>query len=80
MGQDGRQLLRERDPYEDAFGRWIQGDPALPAGADDLLVRRARALADGERETVADLTTRLAVAGVVVRDEKSRELWRPAQT
>ena len=75
---------RARDPYATAFRRWEPADgvaPELPPGAAELLDlrqarlrRRAEAEADLEAESVRAALEEL---GVVVRDERRLQFWRP---
>ncbi|AEW98394.1 YqeB family protein [Streptantibioticus cattleyicolor] len=67
------------DPHGDRFRRWVPGTPGLPAGADALLKARQTAL-DKKGPTAdeaGELRDELARLGVVVRDEKRRQYWRP---
>jgi hypothetical protein len=66
------------DPYEDDYRRWVVDAPGLPPGAAALLKARARALAKGEKEDVAELRAELAKLGIVLRDRKKQQYWRPA--
>ncbi|GAA1086906.1 hypothetical protein GCM10009605_26100 [Nocardiopsis composta] len=67
----------EADPHRGGFKRWVDGLPELSAKANALLKARAEALeADGE-EDAEELRRELLAAGVVVRDEKKRQYWRP---
>ncbi|MFI2712061.1 hypothetical protein ACH495_18245 [Micromonospora sp. NPDC018662] len=67
----------DQDPHRDAYRRWVPGLPGLPAGADALLRARQRALKDSHDAEVRELHGELARLGVVVRDEGSRQYWRP---
>jgi hypothetical protein len=64
------------DPYRDEYQRWVDDVPSLPASANALLRARARALAKGDGDEVAQLRADLARLGVVVRDEDKRQYWR----
>jgi hypothetical protein len=66
------------DPYEDDYRRWVEETPDLPPGAAALLKARARALARGDKEDVADLRAELAKLGLVLRDQNKRQYWRRA--
>ncbi|MFW5416205.1 hypothetical protein J0910_06225 [Nocardiopsis sp. CNT-189] len=67
----------ESDPYRSGFKRWVDGLPELSAKANALLKARAEALeADGESDA-EELRRELLSVGVVVRDEKKRQYWRP---
>ncbi|MER6592688.1 hypothetical protein ABT214_12695 [Micromonospora purpureochromogenes] len=67
---------QEADPHRDAYRRWVEGLPGLPAGADALLRARKRALGKDRHDDAADLRRELARLGVVVRDEEKRQYWR----
>ncbi|MFY1700627.1 YqeB family protein [Micromonospora sp. WMMA1923] len=67
----------EQDPYRNAYRRWVPELPGLPAGADALLRARQRALERGDGDDLRDLHTELGRLGVVVRDERKRQYWRP---
>ncbi|MFF3865569.1 hypothetical protein [Micromonospora sp. NPDC001898] len=66
----------DADPHRDAYRRWVDGLPGLPAGADALLRARQRAVDQGRRGDADDLRRELARLGVVVRDEEKRQYWR----
>jgi ABC-type multidrug transport system fused ATPase/permease subunit len=74
---DHAYLWLDEDPYAHMFHRWIEGDPALPAGTGELLTERARAVAKRDVPDCDLLKARLANLGLVVRDDKRRQLWRP---
>jgi hypothetical protein len=65
------------DPHKDAYRRWVEDLPDLPARADAVLKARARALARGDKEDAAQLRRELGKLGIVVRDEGKRQFWRP---
>ncbi|GAB3171432.1 hypothetical protein GCM10027259_06580 [Micromonospora palomenae] len=67
---------QETDPHRDAYRRWVEGLPGLPAGADALLRARQRAVDARRRDDTRDLRRELARLGVVVRDENGRQYWR----
>jgi hypothetical protein len=69
---------RDDDPYRDAFRRWLPEQPELPAGANAILKARQRALEQKDRADAAELRRELARLGVVVREERTRQYWRPA--
>ncbi|MEH0933714.1 YqeB family protein [Micromonospora psammae] len=66
----------EADPHRDAYRRWVEGLPGLPAGADALLRARQRAIESDRRGDALDLRAELARLGVVLRDEEKRQYWR----
>ncbi|MFD2764359.1 YqeB family protein [Micromonospora eburnea] len=68
---------RDRDPHEAAYRRWVEGLPGLPTGAEAVLRARQRALDENRGGEARELRGELARLGVVVRDEKKRQYWRP---
>lgn len=70
----------DRDPYADAYRRWVPGATELSAGEHALLFARERALKAGDADDVAELRSELARLGVVVRDDKKRQYWRRVGT
>jgi hypothetical protein len=77
FGAQGWRWL-EADPFADSFVRWVEGDPRLPAAADVLLRARSRALDKGKAADALELRGELAKLGVVVREDRKRQYWRPA--
>lgn len=67
----------DADPYARDYRPWVDDADGLPPGANAVLKARARALEQDEKEHVTDLRTELARLGVVVRDEKRHQFWRP---
>jgi hypothetical protein len=68
----------DRDPYADAYRRWVPGLPDVPPAAEALFAARQKALAGGDQGEAADLRTELARLGYVVRDDHKRQYWRRA--
>ncbi|MQA81692.1 MAG: hypothetical protein GEV10_24980 [Streptosporangiales bacterium] len=68
------------DPHRDAFRRWVEGTPDLPAGADALLRARSRALEKGKKDELTELRDELARLGVVVREDDKTQYWRRSGT
>ncbi|WP_229399555.1 YqeB family protein [Micromonospora okii] len=66
----------DADPHRDAYRRWVEGLPGLPAGADALLRARQQAVEQGRHDEARDLRRELGRLGVVVRDEEKRQYWR----
>jgi hypothetical protein len=66
----------EKDPYTDAYRRWVPATDGLPVGADALFAARQRALKAGDTDDVAELRSELGRLGVVVRDVSKRQYWR----
>lgn len=67
----------QADPHAGDFRRWVPDDPAVPGTANALLKARAKAISKDNEEDVAELRAELANIGIVVRDEKKRQYWRP---
>lgn len=65
------------DPFRDAYQVWVAGSSALPPGADALLASRSAAVRKGRADDADRLRTELARLGVVVRDERKTQYWRP---
>lgn len=65
------------DPYDAEFRRWVPGAPALPVGADEVLVARQKALETNNGQDAEEFRLELQKLGVVVRDEGDRQYWRP---
>ena len=70
----------DRDPHADAFRRWVPDTPDLPGGVNALLRARAHALEHKHQQAddVRELKQEVARMGYVIRDEKTRQYWRPA--
>lgn len=66
----------EGDPHRDAYRRWVDGLPDLPAGADALFRARGRALERDDTDDADQLREELGGMGVVVRDVDKRQHWR----
>jgi hypothetical protein len=78
--KQGYAWLADGDPHRGDYRRWVEADPDLPQAADAFLRARARALKDDKKEDVAELRGELAKLGVVVRDEKKKQYWRPQRS
>ncbi len=65
------------DPHLNSYRLWVPALPDLPPGADALLSARARALEKKRQDEATELRRELARVGVVVRDQGSRQYWRP---
>ncbi|MFD7105336.1 YqeB family protein [Streptomyces celluloflavus] len=65
------------DPHADAYRRWVDGLPDLPAAAHVLLKARAHALKKDRTADAEQLREELAELGIVVREEKKQQYWRP---
>lgn len=68
----------DRDPYADAYQRWIPGSPEVPAAANAVFATRQKALDSGDERDAAELRDVLAGHGYVVRDERKKQYWRRA--
>ncbi|NUK79733.1 hypothetical protein HRW23_20490 [Streptomyces lunaelactis] len=67
----------EKDPYKDAFRRWVSGMAGIPEGANALLKARSVALEKGsDHEQLRELSADLGKLGIVVRDEKKKQYFR----
>lgn len=67
------------DPFEGRYRLWVVGVPGLPPGGEALLAARGTALEKSRAEDAARLRAELSRIGVVVRDEKKAQYWRPAE-
>ena len=68
----------DRDPYADAYRRWIPGSPDVPAAADAVFAARQAAVKGGDERDMTELREELGRLGFVVRDERKRQYWRRA--
>ena len=66
----------DRDPYADAYRRWIPNSPDVPADANAVFAARQEALKGGDDRDIAELREELARLGFVVRDDHKRQYWR----
>jgi len=66
----------ERDPYGDAYRRWVPDTPEVPAAANAIFAERQRALERGDERDAAELREELGRLGFVVRDRRRRQQWR----
>ncbi|MEU4219879.1 hypothetical protein [Actinoplanes sp. NPDC026623] len=66
----------ERDPYADAYRRWVPGLPGIPAEAEAVFVARQVALDRGDGDDARELRGELARLGFVVRDARKRQHFR----
>ncbi|WP_072806631.1 YqeB family protein [Rhodococcoides yunnanense] len=65
------------DPYESLYQRWVPDTPALPAEINAVMRAREKALEKKSRTDVSELRVELDRLGIVVRDRKSSQYWRP---
>ncbi|MCA2217735.1 YqeB family protein [Jidongwangia harbinensis] len=66
----------DRDPYADAYRRWIPDSPQVPPEAHAVFAARQEAIRTGDDRDTAELRDELARLGFVVRDERKRQYWR----
>lgn len=69
----------DRDPYADAYRRWVPGLPDVPADAEAVFVARQAALKSGDSRDADELRGELGRLGFVVRDDHKRQYWRRAE-
>ena len=69
----------EKDPYLEAYRRWVPGLPEVPAAAEAVFTARQKALAAGDDDDVRELREELGRLGFVVRDERKKQYWRRAE-
>lgn len=65
-----------RDPNEQAFVTWVDGNDLLDPNAHDLLRARQRALADKRFGAADDARDELRVLGIAVRDRNDAQQYR----
>jgi hypothetical protein len=68
----------DQDPYLASYRRWVPGLPELPNSAHALLAARQEALKSGDDGDKRELRAELGRLGYVVRDDRKRQYWRPA--
>jgi hypothetical protein len=66
----------DRDPYADAYRRWIPDSPDVPADANAVFAARQEALTSGDERDITELREELGRLGFVVRDDRKRQYWR----
>jgi hypothetical protein len=65
-----------RDPYADAYRRWVPNLPDVPAEPAALFAARQQALDRGDTDDAKELRDELARLGYVVRDERKKQHFR----
>ncbi|NGN68591.1 hypothetical protein G5C51_32445 [Streptomyces sp. A7024] len=65
------------DPHADAYHRWVPGAPELPPGVNAVLRARKSALENKDAADALELREEAQQQGYVVRDEGTRQYWRP---
>ena len=68
----------EKDPYADAYRRWIPNSPDVPAEANAVFAARQEALKSGDERDITELREELGRLGFVVRDDHKRQYYRRA--
>ncbi|MEV7623455.1 hypothetical protein [Actinoplanes sp. NPDC089786] len=66
----------EKDPFADAYQRWVPDSPEVSAAANAVFAARQKALESDDDRDVAELREVLAGHGYVVRDERKKQYWR----
>lgn len=66
----------DRDPYADAYRRWVPDTPDVSDQANAVFAARQKALGGGDSRDAAELRDELARLGYVVRDDHKRQYWR----
>jgi hypothetical protein len=67
------------DPHRDAYRRWVEDTPDISPAGNAIFRARARALSRGDKDDAAQLRGELGRLAIVVRDECSRQYWRPTR-
>lgn len=65
------------DPHATLYRRWAAGAPELPGEVDAVLRAREVALRKKARQQARELRTAAEKLGFTVRDEGTRQYWRP---
>ncbi|MEV6488681.1 hypothetical protein AB0M20_08600 [Actinoplanes sp. NPDC051633] len=66
----------DKDPYADAYRRWVPDTPDVTPSANAVFAERQRALDRGDERDAGELREELARLGFVVRVERKRQHWR----
>ena len=69
----------DKDPYLEAYRRWVPGLPEVPAAAEAVFTARQKALTAGDDDDVRELREELGRLGFVVRDDRKKQYWRRAE-
>jgi hypothetical protein len=67
----------DRDPYQDLYRRWVRDTPDLPPAVNAVLAARELALTKKVGTDVRELRDEVQKVGYVIRDEGTRQYWRP---
>jgi hypothetical protein len=66
----------DRDPYADAYRRWVPNSPEVTPEANAVFAARQEALRTGDDRDCTELRAELARLGFAVRDDHKRQYWR----
>jgi hypothetical protein len=67
----------ESDPYAELYRRWVPDTPDLPPAVNAILAAREGVLRSKAAKDIAELRDEVQKLGFVVRDEGTRQYWRP---
>ncbi|GAB2904160.1 YqeB family protein [Streptomyces mayteni] len=67
----------EADPYAELYRRWVPDTPEMPGAVNALLKAREVALEKKASADIAELREEVEKLGFAVRDESTRQYWRP---
>jgi hypothetical protein len=67
----------EQDPYAELYRRWVPDTPDLPPAVNAVLAAREGVLRQKSGRDIAELREEVQKLGFVVRDEGTRQYWRP---
>lgn len=65
------------DPFKEEYHRWIPDTSDLSPTVNAILRAREKALQEKKEEDIKDFRLELAKLGYIIRDEKTRQFWRP---
>lgn len=68
---------RDADPYADLYRHWLPDTPDLSLVANAVLSARETALKNKAGQEIRDMRDTVEELGSVVRDESTRQYWRP---
>lgn len=67
----------DADPYAELYRRWVPDTPDVPPAVNAILAAREEALKKKVRKDIAELRDEAQKLGIVVREEGTRQYWRP---
>ncbi len=70
-------LFVDGDPYRALYHRWVPDTLSLPPEADAIMRAREKALEKKSTSDARDLRCELDRIGIVIRDVKTAQYWRP---